>query len=164
MSYQPYPTSGQMPEPQQRPPAPNSVQTAVKLMYAGAALSLIELIVSLATIASLKSAILKKFPNYTSSQIHSAEVAIVAGVVIEAVIAIGLWLWMARANAAGRNYARITGTVLFAVYTLFLLLDLRRPSVGIGLIFAALVWVAGLGAVVMLWRKDSSEYFNLRAR
>ncbi len=165
MSYQPYPTSGQTPEPQQqRPPAPNSVQTAVKLMYAGAALSLIELIVSLATITSLKSAILKKYPHYTSTQIHSAEVAIVAGVVIEAVIAIGLWLWMARASNAGRNYARITGTVLFAVYTLFLLLDLRRPSVGIGLIFAALVWLAGLGAVVMLWRKDSSEYFNLRAR
>jgi hypothetical protein len=165
MSYQPYPTSGQVPEPpQERPPAPNSVQTAVKLMYAGAALSLIELIVSLATITSLKSAILKKFPNYTSSQVHSAEVAIVAGVVIEAVIAIGLWLWMARANAAGRNYARITGTVLFVVYTLFLLLDLRRPSVGIGLIFAVLVWLAGLGAVIMLWRRESSEYFNLRAR
>ena len=164
MSYQPYPTSGQTPEPQQRPPAPNSVQTAVKLMYAGAALSLIELIVSLATIASLKSAILKKYPNYSSTQVHSAEIAIVAGVVIEAVIAIGLWLWMARASAAGRNYARITGTVLFAVYTLFLLLDLRRPSVGIGLIFAVLVWLAGLGAVVMLWRKDSSEYFTPRAR
>ena len=165
MSYQPYPTSGQTPEPQQqRPPAPTSVQTAVKLMYAGAALSLIELIVSLATVASLKSAILKKFPNYTSSQVHSAEVAIVAGVVIEAVIAIGLWLWMARASGAGRNYARITGTVLFVVYTLFLLLDLRRPSVGIGLIFAVLVWLAGLGAVVMLWRKDSSEYFTPRAR
>ncbi len=164
MSYQPYPTSGQTPEPQQRPTAPNSVQTAVKLMYAGAALSLIELIVSLVTIASLKSAILKKYPNYTSTQVHSAEVAIVAGVVIEAVIAIGLWLWMARASAAGRNYARITGTVLFAVYTLFLLLDLRRPSVGIGLVFAALVWLAGLGAVIMLWRRESSEYFTPRAQ
>lgn len=164
MSYQPYPTSGQTPEPQQRPSAPNSVQTAVKLMYAGAALSLIELVVSLVTISSLKSAILKKFPNYTSTQVHSAEVAIVVGVVIEAVIAIGLWLWMARANAAGRNYARITGTVLFVVYTLFLLLDLRRPSVGIGLIFAALVWLAGLGAVIMLWRRESSEYFSPRAR
>lgn len=163
MSYQPYPTSGQTPEPQQRPSAPNSVQTAVKLMYAGAALSLIELVVTLITISSLKSAILRKFPNYTSSQVHSAEIAIVAGVVIEAVIAIALWLWMARANAAGRNYARITGTVLFAVYTLFLLLDLRRPSVGIGLVFAALVWLAGLGAVIMLWRRESSEYFTPRA-
>jgi hypothetical protein len=164
MSYQSYPTSGQAPEPQQRPAAPNSVQTAVKLMYAGAALSLIELVVSLVTISSLKSAILKKFPHYTTAQVHSAEVAIVVGVVIEAVIAIGLWLWMARANAAGRNYARITGTVLFVVYTLFLLLDLRRPSVGIGLIFAALVWLAGLGAVIMLWRRESSEYFSPRAR
>lgn len=164
MSYQPYPTSGQMPEPQQRPAAPNSVQTAVKLMYAGAALSLIELVVSLVTVASLKSAILKRFPHYTSSQVHSAEVAIVAGVVIEAVIAIGLWIWMARANAAGHNYARITGTVLFVVYTLFLLIDLRRPSVGVGLVFAALVWLAGLGAVIMLWRRESSEYFTPRAR
>ena len=164
MSYQPYPTSGQTPEPQQRPSAPNSVQTAVKLMYAGAALSLIELVVSLVTISSLKSAILKKFPNYTSAQVHSAEVAIVVGVVIEAVIAIGLWLWMARANAAGRNYARITGTVLFVVYTLFLLLDLRRPSVGIGLVFSLLVWLAGLGAVIMLWRRESSDYFTPRAR
>ena len=164
MSYQQYPTSGQTPEPPQRPAAPTSVQTAVKLMYAGAALSLIELVVSLVTISSLKSAILKKFPHYTTAQVHSAEVAIVVGVVIEAVIAIGLWLWMARANAAGRNYARITGTVLFVVYTLFLLLDLRRPSVGIGLIFAALVWLAGLGAVIMLWRRESSEYFSPRAR
>jgi hypothetical protein len=164
MSYQPYPTSGQPPEPSQRPAAPTSVQTAVKLMYAGAALSLIELVVSLATITSLKSAILKKFPNYTSSQVHSAEVAIVAGVVIEAVIAIGLWLWMARASSAGRNYARITGTVLFIVYTLFLLLSLRRPAASIGLIFAVLVWLAGLGAVIMLWRKESSEYFSPRVQ
>lgn len=164
MSYQSYPTSGQTPEPQQRPAAPNSVQTAVKLMYAGAALSLIELVVSLVTISSLKSAILKKFPHYTTAQVHSAEVAIVVGVVIEAVIAIGLWLWMARANAAGRNYARITGTVLFVVYTLFLLLDLRRPSVGIGLVFSLLVWLAGLGAVIMLWRRESSDYFTPRAR
>jgi hypothetical protein len=164
MSYQSYPTSGQPPEPQQRPAAPNSVQTAVKLMYAGAALSLIELVVSLATVASLKSAILKKFPHYTSAQVHSAETAIVAGVVIEAIIAIGLWLWMARANGAGRNYARITGTVLFVVYTLFLLVDLRRPTASVGLVFAALVWLAGLGAVIMLWRRESSEYFSPRAQ
>jgi hypothetical protein len=163
--YQPYPTSGQTPEQQpQRPPAPTSVQTAVRLMYAGAALSFIELVVSLATVASLKTAILKRYPHYTSAQVHSAEVAIVAGVVIEAVIAIGLWLWMARANAAGRNYARITGSVFFGLYTLFLLLSLRRPSASVGLVFALLVWLAGLGAVIMLWRKESASYFTPRVR
>jgi hypothetical protein len=160
---QPYPTSGQEPEPQ-RPPTPSSVSAAVKLMYAGAALSLIELVVSLATVGSLKTAIINKYPHYTSSQVHAAEVVIVGGVVVEAVIAIGLWLWMARANAAGRNYARITGSVLFGIYTLFLLVSLRRPEASVGLVFAILVWLAGLGAVIMLWRKDSSAYFTPRAQ
>jgi hypothetical protein len=157
--YQPYPSSGEAPPPERRP-MPTSVQTAVRLMYAGAALSFIELVVSLVTVGSLKRAILNKYPHYTTTQVHSAEVAIVAGVVIEAVIAIGLWLWMARANQAGRSYARITGTVFFGIYTLFLLLDLRRPSAGVGLVFALLVWLAGLGTVIMLWRRESSEYFN----
>jgi hypothetical protein len=161
--YQPYPTPGKTPEPQ-RPPMPSSVRTAVRFMYAGAALSFIELVVSLATVGSLKHAILNRYPHYTSTQVHSAEVAIVAGVVIEAVIAIGLWLWMARANAAGRSYARIMGTVLCGIYTLFLLLSLRRPSVGVGLVFALLVWLAGVGAVIMLWRKESGPYFTQGAQ
>lgn len=161
--YQPYPTSGQTPE-TQRPPAPNSVITAVRLMYAGAALSVIELIVNLATIGSLKSAILKRYPHYTSAQVHSAEAFFVGVVVVEAVIAIGLWLWMARASAAGRNYARITGSVLFGLFTLFLLLSLRRPAASVGLVFALLVWLAGLGAVIMLWRRESSGYFTPRAQ
>jgi ABC-type glucose/galactose transport system permease subunit len=157
--YQSYPETGQPPEPQ-RPPAPSSVQTAVKLMYAGAALSLIELIVGLITIGSVRSAIRKAFPNYTSSQLHAAEVtSVVVGVVV-GLIAIGLWVWMARANAAGHNYARITGTVFFGLNTLFLLLSLARPHASIGLIFNILVWLAGLGAVIMLWRKESGPYFK----
>ena len=161
--YQPYPTSGQMPEPQ-RPPAPNSVQTAVKLMYAGAALSFIELAVNLVAISSVKTAIHKRFPNYTSTQLHAAEVSYVVVVVLSSVIAIGLWLWMARANAAGRNYARITGTVFFALNTLFFLLSIARPHASIGLVLSLLVWLVGLGAVIMLWRKDSGPYFTPRAQ
>ena len=163
--YQPYPSTpeGSLPEPS-RAEQPPSVRNAVRLMYAGAALSAVVVIVTLLSIASLKGAILTKYPHYTSTQVHNAEVAAVVTSIIGGVIAIGLWLWMARANAAGRNYARITGTVLFVVYTLFLLLDLRRPSVGIGLVFSLLVWLAGLGAVIMLWRRESSDYFTPRAR
>ena len=162
--YQPYPTSGQMPTEQQRPPVPNSVQTAVKLMYAGAALSLIELIAGLATLGSVKRAIQKAYPHYTASQVHSLEVADIAIAIIAGVIAIGLWLWMARANAAGRNYARITGTVLFALNTLFFLLSLARPHASLSLVFSVLVWLVGLGAVIMLWRPESSTYFSPQTR
>jgi hypothetical protein len=160
--YQSYPTSGQsqQPQPQQRPPIPNSVQTAVKLMYAGAVLSLIELIVGLATIGAVKRAIIKAYPHYTSTQVHRLEVADIAIAVIVGLIGIGLWLWMARASAGGHNYARITGTVLFGLNTLFLLIGLSRPHVGLGLVFNILVWLAGLGAVIMLWRRESGEYFK----
>jgi hypothetical protein len=42
--YQPYPSSGQPAGPL-RPPAPAPVLTAVKLMYAGAAVSTVKLII-----------------------------------------------------------------------------------------------------------------------
>ena len=161
--YQPYPTSGEQPPEPQRPPIPTSVQNAVKFMYAGAALSLIELVVGLATIGSLKTAIeqagQRAHKHYTPSQLHQLEVSSVVILVLIGVIAIGLWLWMARANQAGHSYARITGTVLFGLNTLFLFLSLAQPHVSLGLIFNLLVWLAGLGAVIMLWRKESGEYF-----
>src|SRR6266581_2792783 len=161
--YQPYPSTGQPPEPQ-RPRVPKSVQTAVKLMYAGAALSLIELIVGLTTIGSVKTAIRKAYPHYTSTQLHTAEVASIVLGVIVGLIAIGLWLWMARASGAGHNYARITGTVFFGLNTLFLLLSLARPHASLGLVFNVLVWLVGLGAVIMLWRKESAPYFSRPAQ
>lgn len=157
--YQPYPSSGQAPEPQ-RPPIPNSVQTAVRLMYAGAALSLIELIVGLTTVGSIRAAIRKADPHYTASQVHSLEVASIGIGVLVGVISIGLWLWMARASANGHNYARITGTVFFGLNTLFLLLSLARPHASLGLIFNLLVWLVGGGAVIMLWRRESGDWFS----
>jgi Ca2+/H+ antiporter len=159
---QPYPTSGQMPEPQPQQPAPNPVQTAVKLMYAGAALSLIGLILGLATVGSLKGDIEKANRKLTPTQVHSAEVVSIVLVIVVGVIAIGLWLWMARASLKGRNWARITGTVLFAIFTLLLLTTLRRPGDAIGLVFSALEWLAGLGAVILLWRRESGEFFSPR--
>ena len=118
--HQPYPTGGQnqMPE---RPPLPRSVQMAVNFMYAGAALSLIELIVGLATAGSLRTAIHNASPDLTPAQLHTAEVAGVATIVVLGLIGIALWLWMAWANRGGRNWARIVATVLFGLNTLALL-------------------------------------------
>jgi hypothetical protein len=157
--YQPYPSGAQMPEPQ-RPAPPPPVQMAVKLMYAGAALSAIDLIVGLVTIGSLKSAIKKADPTFTSSQVHTAEVGLVAFTVIIGLIGIGLWIWMALANNSGKSWARIIGTVLFGLNTLFVVLSLVRPHASLGLVFGLVVWLAGLGAVILLWRPESSQYFT----
>ena len=59
--YQPYPSGGQPAEPL-RPPAPAPVLTAVKLMYAGAAVSAAGLIIGLAlVIVDIKAAARGRF-------------------------------------------------------------------------------------------------------
>jgi hypothetical protein len=159
MTYQPYPTGGGSNQMAQRPSAPQSIQTAVKFMYAGAALSAISLIVGLATVGSLKSAIKSADPKFTASQVHSAEVVGVATVVIFGLIGIGLWIWMARANGAGKSWARVVASVLFGISTLELLLGGVRANSWFNLLFEGLVWLIGLGAIIFLYRRDSSEYY-----
>jgi hypothetical protein len=160
MSYEPYPTSGFDQLPQERRPAPSSIQTAVKLMYAGAALSALSFIIGLATLGSLKQAIIKasKTP-LTATQLHTAQVVGIVTIVILGLIGIALWIWMARANGAGKSWARIVSAVLFGLNTLGLVSAVARPAAVGTKIFELLGWVAGLGATIYLWRKDSSEYF-----
>ena len=161
MTYQPYPTGGganQMGM-AERPPAPPSIRTAIKFMYGGAALSAISLIVGLATLGSLKSAIKSAYPHYTASQVHSAEIVGVTSIVITGLIGIGLWIWMARANGGGRSWARVVSSVLFAISTLDLLVNGARANSAFNVVFEGLVWLVGLGAIIFLYRKDSSEYY-----
>lgn len=155
-----YPTGGGQGPLPQRPAAPPSVLTAVKFMYAGAALSALGFIISLVTVSSVRTAIRKADPSYTSAQIHTAEIAVVGGAVLVGLIGVGLWLWMAWANGRGRSWARIVASVLFAINTLDLFLSLARPHAVLGLVFSLLVWLAGLGAIVFLWRSESSAYFS----
>jgi hypothetical protein len=126
-------------------------------MYVGAALTAISLIVTVATLHTIQTAI-QNNSTYTAQQAHQLAVA----AVVEYVVTLGLWLLMAWANRAGQNWARIVATVLFGLNTLGLLLNVFRGSASISVLFAVLVWLVGLGAVVLLWRKESSQYFAAR--
>ena len=159
---QPYPSAGQMPEPV-RPGPPPSVVMAVRMMYAGAVVSAVSLIVGLATIGSLRNSLHKANPTLTATQLHDLQTAVVIGSVAIGLISIGLWVWMAMANKAGRPWARIVATVLFGLDTLFLLLGVAREGAAAGTLVSILTWVIGLGAVIYLWRKDASAYFNPQA-
>ncbi len=161
--YESYPSSSpELPE-QGRPEAPNSVRNAVRLMYAGAALSAIVVIVTLVSIGSLKANILAHYPHYTATQRHTAEVAAVVTSIIGGLIAIGLWLWMAWANGRGRNWARIVAAVFFGINTLDLLASFARVHAVGSLIVSVLVWLVGLGAIVFLFNKESAPYFKPRS-
>jgi hypothetical protein len=84
--------------------------------------------------------------------------------VIVGLISIGLWVWMAKASGSGHSYGRIVGTVLFALNTIFLLLDFARPHASLGLVLNILVWLSGLGAIIFLWNRESTPYFKPQAR
>ena len=159
MSYQPYPSNGKPVDPE-RPPAPPSIQSAVKLVYAGAAISAVSLVISLATIGGTKDAIRKARPSLTATQVNQLNTFIIALAVVSGVIGVALWLWMARANGQGKNWARILSTVLFGLATLDLFGVLSQPKTALGLIFPVLTWLAGAGAVFLLWRKDGADFFR----
>ena len=154
-----YPSSGQ-PVELERPPAPPSVMNAVKLMYVGAAVSTVSLIISLADIGGTKTAIRKARPNLTATQVNQLNTFIISLAIVSGVVGIALWLWMARANGQGKNWARILSTVLFGLTTLDLIGVFSQPKTILGLIFPVLTWLVGLGAVWMLWRKESSAFFK----
>jgi hypothetical protein len=168
MSFQPYPSGRN--EMAQGPagPAPRSVQNAVKLMYVGAGISALTLIIGLATIGSMKSAIqsaaVRNGKPLTATQLHAAETFGIALVIIIGLIGIGLWVWMARTNGAGKSWARVVATVLFALDTLSVLLGLARPNAIGTKIFDLLIWLVGLGAIVLLYQRESSAYFNAQSR
>ena len=161
MSYQPYPSTGAPVEPD-RGPAPQSVLYAVKLMYTGAAVSTVSLFISLASIGGTKDAIKKARPSLTATQVDQLNTFIIALAVVSGVVGVALWLWMARKNGQGKNWARVLSTVLFGLATLDLFGVVSQPKTVLGLVFPLLTWLIGLGAIVFLWRRESTEFFKPR--
>ena len=159
--YQPYPSTGKPVEPE-RPPAPQPVLNAVKLMYAGAAVSTVSLVISLVDISGTKAAIHKARPTLTTAQVNQLNTFIITLAIVSGVVGIALWLWMAKANGQGRTgpgscppscsaWPRWTS---FGVFS--------QPKTLLGLVFPLLTWLIGLGAVFLLWRRESGDFFKPR--
>jgi hypothetical protein len=140
------------------PPRPPSVAIAVKLMYTGAALTVVNVIVSIARIASLTSALVTR-SGYTTSRAHSIVTHDTLLNSVGGLIAAGLWLWMARETAAGRGWARNLATVLFGLFTLGTLLIFLIEGLG-GIILGLLIWLVALAATICVRRRDASDYFT----
>ena len=125
--YQPYPPTGQPAGPL-RPPAPAPVRTAVKLMYAGAAVSAAGLIIGLALIiVDIQAAARGRFLGHSLTAPQMRPLVITVWIVF-GLAGIALWLWMARANGQGGSWARIVSTVLFGLAALQLIR--ARPHYG----------------------------------
>lgn len=153
-----YPGGPPMPIGRPLPPAP--VRKAVKLMYAGAALSVVSAVIGLLTRHDIRTMVENANPNASLSSINRSVNVVIVAVVIGGAIDAGLWIWMSVANSRGHSWARITGTVFFGICTLSLLLSLTVHTTAGSKVLAVLLWLVGCSTVVLLWRPDSSRFFN----
>jgi hypothetical protein len=173
--YQPFPGGAEPPEPAlaTTPPSiiPPSINRAVRVMYVGAAASVIGIIVDLTTYSSLQNALAKR-KNKNGQLLTHAQVVNLAHVevvafVVGGLIAAGLWIWMARGSRAGKSWARTVSTVLFAISTIAAFVSIgggALAAVDATRIYGFVVWIIGLVAIVLLWQRASSDYFKGAAR
>src|ERR1700759_4628745 len=91
-------------------PIPQSVTRAVQVMYLGALASLVGIIVELLTRHSLRNFIhdhaTTNGKKLTATQVADTYHAELVVLVVVGLIGVGLWLWMAQKNKAGKNWAR----------------------------------------------------------
>jgi hypothetical protein len=160
------------------PAAPRPIQQAVRFMYAGAAVSGISLILSVIFSFSFKSGLIAANQanladhKVTMSQINSFANEEIVSQIVFGVIAVGLWIWMAKMNGNGRGWARIASTVFFGLFTIDTFITINSIKGGVSvtaswiLSMALLLatWLIGIGAIALLWRPVSTAYFKSQAR
>lgn len=147
--------------------APPSITRAARVMYVGAAASVIGIIIDLTTYSSLQNAIAthqrKNGKPLTHSQVVDLAHVEVVVLVVVGLIAAGVWIWLARKCLAGRSWARVVSTVLFAISTISAFVSVGGGALSAGgatRIFGIVVWLIGLAAIVLLWQRASSDYFK----
>jgi hypothetical protein len=143
-------------------PLPESVRNAVRLMHAGAAYAAVYAI----GVIVVASAIIKKNTTATTTGSgHTTVAGVAALTVVLSLIEIAVWIGLAQACRSGKNWARVTGTVLFGLNTIGFLGVLANAHPGIGLtkVLTGIGWLIGLGAVVFLWQRPSGAFFRTAA-
>jgi hypothetical protein len=148
------------------PGLPVTMRKAIRFILAGAAVtSLFAIFEVIATVVDKNSIDINGKPP-TSSQLAVGVLILL----VSYAIYIMLWVLMARFNRAGMKWARIVSSVLFAISTFQLYETIDSLHGGevitaadvIYIVFTVGTWAAGVGAIAMLWRSDSTAYFNAR--
>jgi hypothetical protein len=168
-AYPQYPGQGGMAA---KPPVPQTVQNAFYLMLAGAALSLIAIIVTGTELSKIRDLIHINDLGLTDTEVRNRATAVLVGGIIGGLIRIGLWIWMAFANREGKGWARITSTVFFGIDSLGVIIGLVASGVnvantakisGLDTALTVVTWAVGLGAIVLLWNGQTSAYIEQRS-
>ncbi|WP_433671435.1 hypothetical protein ACQP06_07350 [Nocardia sp. CA-136227] len=141
---------------------PRTVMYAYYLMLTNAVLTVVGMVYGATLLPEIRrEAREMEAGSLTGSTLETiVTIGIGIGFVIS-VITVVLWIWIAFASRAGKNWARITGTVLFGVDTLSILFSITSDSSTVPtIVINSLSWVIDLAIVILWWGTQSSAYFR----
>jgi hypothetical protein len=140
---------------------PPPIRLAVRLMWVGAVLSAIGILVTFLMRDELRDQLREDDPSLTADELDTAVNIGLTVVGLIGVISVALWIWMATTNGQGKSWARIVATVLGALNVIFTLLSfvggqLTALGVIVNLINIALAVVI----LILLYRPESNRYYD----
>lgn len=157
---------------------PGSVSLAEKLMYAGAAVTLIGGLLSLFTDQDALRESARDSLEAAGQAVDDAsldaylQLGMVTGIIF-AVIGAALWALMGWLNGKGIGWARIVATILGILGVLVTIFGLVGTAIlpgtvatggALSMVLSVLIGVIALAVVVLLWRPDASAFFAARKR
>jgi hypothetical protein len=157
-----HPMSGYAPVEIEQPPA---IRNAVRLMYVGALLSLIGVLLTPLQTDAIRDAVEDSDASLTAGEVDTVVAFSIGMAVVSGLVGVGLWLWMAIKNGQGRSWARVVATVLGGVNIVLTLLSVAGGQ-ATGLTIAVSLLGVALAAViiVLLYRPESSRFYDFRSR
>lgn len=144
---------------------PSSIRLAVRLMWAGAVVSVLSVIVGLITYGSFRDDVSEQLraedPNASQSVIDAAVAVGITFVVAVGLIGAGLWLWMAWKNGQGRAWARVVASVLAGLNVLFTVIGfIGGQSEPFTLVLSVVNLALAVAILMLLWKKESSAFYD----
>ncbi|MFC6713052.1 hypothetical protein [Branchiibius cervicis] len=153
---------------------PKSIRQAVALMYAGAVVALINVVIAAFSKSAIRETLEKqhaalveayaKDPTKTKpwdlSKLDSYTSQAWLMSMISGAIFVALWVILAHTNKKGNSIARIIATVLTVLNVLFTVANLLGGFNLATFVYYVVTMALGVGATYLLWRRESSDYYN----
>jgi uncharacterized membrane protein HdeD (DUF308 family) len=152
-------------QPPAPPPGPTelpvSLRKAVDLMYAGAVLTVVGILLRFLAGGPERDRARERNPGISPDEAATIQLL---GAVIGGAIVVGLWCWMASSNRQGKGWARTTATVfgVLAILSGAFSLAMSAATGSVDVVDIGLTVVeTGLAAVilVLLHQDESSRYY-----
>ncbi len=144
---------------------PASIRVAVRLMYLGAVLTLIGVLVGLTQTDEIREAIQEADDSLSGSDLDMAVNVAVAMSVVFGLVGVGLWIWMAVVNGRGESWARVVATVLAVLNVVSIVFTVAGGgATTVTYVSSAVSVVLAVVILVLLYRPESTRFYELRSR